>query len=84
MQPAAAVQQAQNYSGFSAAITWWGTGTDEDIKCNLKWQAEVGGETTKINQFQEIAGSLQYFCTYLFIKPGSNSATLPNQVHGNF
>ncbi len=71
-----AIQQAQNYSGFSAAITWWGIGTDEDIKRNLKWQTDIGGETTKVKQFKEVAGSLQDFCTYLFIKPGSTFATL--------
>ena len=76
MQLAVDVQHARNYSGFSAAITRWGTGTNEDIKRNLKWQADVGGETTKIKQFQEVAGSLQDFCTYLFIKPGSAFVTV--------
>ena len=64
------------YSGFSSAIARWGTGIEEDIERNLKWQMDVDGETTKIKQFQEVAGSLQDYRTYLFIKPGSAFATV--------
>ncbi len=32
----------------------------------LEWQKGVGGDKTKITQFQEVAGALQEFKTYLF------------------
>ncbi len=57
-----ATQQAPPlYSGFSSAIARWGAGTEEEIRQNLKWQADILGDTTKIKQFQEMVGALQDF-----------------------
>jgi hypothetical protein len=64
------------YSGFSSAIARWGTGTEEEIRQNLKWQADILGDTTKIKQFQEMVGALQDFRTYLLIKPGTVFVTV--------
>jgi hypothetical protein len=36
----------------------------------------VVGDKTKITQFQDVAGALQEFKTYLFMKPGSAFCTI--------
>ena len=46
------------------------------IGWELEWQQGVGGDKTKITQFQDTAGGLQEFKTYLFVKPGSAFCTI--------
>jgi hypothetical protein len=67
---------ATTYSGMEAAIRKGGLGTKATIIQDLAWQRSVGGDTTKINQWKEIMGSLQDFKAYLFIKQGSCFATV--------
>jgi hypothetical protein len=76
VQPQPAAANTPAYSGFAAAIKWWGTGTYKENRSELKWQADVGGEVPKMKLFQETMGALQDFCTYLFIKPGSAFVTV--------
>jgi hypothetical protein len=42
----------------------------------LQWQQGVSGNKPKIAQFQDDAGALQKFKTYLFMKPGSACCTI--------
>ena len=50
----------------------WGTGTHKLQTCELNWQKLVDGNCAKIKQFQEAAGALQKFKTYLFVREGSS------------
>ncbi len=59
------------YSGLAAAIAKWRMDNTTAQVRELEWQRGVGGDKTKITQFQEIAGALQEFKMYLFVKPGS-------------
>jgi hypothetical protein len=65
-----------HYSGMATAITKWGTGDNGTQSVELRWQQGVAGDKTKITQFQEVAGALQEFKTYLFMKPGSAFCTI--------
>jgi hypothetical protein len=65
-----------HYSGMAATITKWGTGDNGTQSVELRWQQGVAGDKTKITQFQEVAGALQEFKTYLFMKPGSAFCTI--------
>jgi hypothetical protein len=42
----------------------------------LHWQQGIGGNKAKLEQFQDVAGALQEFKTYLFVKPGSTFCTI--------
>ena len=64
------------YSGMATAIKKWGIGDTVTQNVELRWQQGVAGEKSKIAQFQEVAGSLQEFKTYLFMKPGSAFCTV--------
>jgi hypothetical protein len=64
------------YSGMATAVTKWGIGDKITQTNKLHWQQGVGGDKTKIEQFCEVAGALQEFKTYLFIKPGSAFCTV--------
>jgi hypothetical protein len=64
------------YSGMAAATAKWGTGTQDSQTSKLNWQKSVDGDSAKIKQFQEVAGGLQEFKTYLFIKTGSAYCTV--------
>jgi hypothetical protein len=44
---------------------------EANIQRELKWQKDVGGNSPKIKQFQDVIGALQDFKTYLLLKPGS-------------
>ncbi len=73
------------YLGMSAAIQKWGTGGTVSHGRELAWQRGVKGEKIKIIQFQEMAGALQEFKTYLFIKKGEcilHYNSFANKVHG--
>jgi hypothetical protein len=56
---------------MAATIKKWGVGDNGTQSVELRWQQGVAGEKTKITQFQDVAGALQEFKTYLFMKPGS-------------
>ena len=64
-------QKPAPYSGLATAIAKGGVGTPATIPQELNWQRLVDGETTKINQWKDIMGSIQDFKAYLFVKPGS-------------
>jgi hypothetical protein len=64
------------FSGLANAIAQWKTTDSATIGRELEWQRGVGGDKTKIMQFQETAGGLQEFKTYLFVKPGSALCTI--------
>ncbi len=64
------------YSGMAAAIRKLGIGDSNVQMRELLWQQGVGGEKTKISQFQEVAEVLQEFKTYFLIKPGSEFCTV--------
>ena len=64
------------YSGMAAAIKKWGNGDTATQSVELRWQQGVAGKRTKITQFQDVAGALQEFKTYLFMKPGSAFCTV--------
>jgi hypothetical protein len=68
--------KATTYSGIDEAIAKCGLGTNATIINNLTWQRSVGGDTTKINQWKEVMGSLQEFKSYIFVKRGSCFATV--------
>jgi hypothetical protein len=61
---------------MAAVIKKWGTGNNIAQVQELEWQRGVGGDKTKITQFQEVAGALQEFKTYLFVKPDSPFCTV--------
>jgi hypothetical protein len=61
---------------MAAAIKKWGIGDTDTQSVELPWQQGVAGEKSKIAQFQDIAGALQEFKTYLFMKPGSAFCTI--------
>ena len=61
---------------MATAVTKWGIGDKNTQTNELRWQQGVGGDKTKIEQFHEVAGALQEFKTYLFIKPGSAFCTV--------
>jgi hypothetical protein len=61
---------------MATAVTKWGIGNKNTQTNELRWQQGVGGDKTKIEQFREVAGALQEFKTYLFIKPGSAFCTV--------
>jgi hypothetical protein len=56
---------------MAAAIDKWGVGDAETQVQELLWQQGVGGDKAKIKQFRDVAGALQEFKTYIFVKPGS-------------
>jgi hypothetical protein len=62
--------------GWAAANAKWGTGTQKSQNRGLAWQKSVDGDTSKVNLFQETAGGLQEFKTYLFIKKGGAYCTV--------
>ncbi len=64
------------YSGLAAAVAKWQTDDTTALVQELEWQRGVGGDKTKITQFQEVAEALQEFKTYLFVKPGSAFCTV--------
>jgi hypothetical protein len=59
-----------------AAIKKWGTGNTTAQVWELEWQQGVGGDKTKIMQFQEVARALQEFKTYLVVKMGNAFCTV--------
>ena len=64
------------YSGLAAAVARWKTNDAETVERELNWQRRVEGDKARIALFQEMAGGLQDFKTYLFIKPGSAYCTI--------
>jgi hypothetical protein len=64
------------YSGMTMAIHKWGIGDAKTQAQELRWQQGMGGDKNKIEQFCEVAGALQAFKTYLFMKPGSAFCTV--------
>jgi hypothetical protein len=64
------------YSRMATAIKKWGIRDTNAQMRELLWQRGVGGKKPKISQFQEVAGALQEFKTYLFIKLGSAFCTV--------
>jgi hypothetical protein len=56
---------------MTAAIGKWGIGDATSQVRELLWQKRVEGDSAKIKQFQEVAGALQDYKTYLFPKKGS-------------
>jgi hypothetical protein len=75
-QPQGAPPPTVPYSGLAAAIARWKTNDTATLERELEWQRGVGGNKTKVTQFQKMAGGLQEFKTYLFIKPGSAFCTV--------
>jgi hypothetical protein len=75
MPPKARITLAA-YLGMTAGIEKWGKGSQEVQTLKLNWQKSVNDETKKIKQFQEVAGALQEFKTYLFVKKGSTYCTV--------
>jgi hypothetical protein len=65
---------------MAAAIPKWGIGNTKAQVRELEWQKGVGGNKTKITQFQEVAGALQEFKTYLFLKPSSAFCTVVHRL----
>ncbi len=63
------------YSGMTTAVKKLGIG-NKNTQTKLHWQQEVGGDKTKIEQVREVAGALQEFKAYPFIKPGSAFCTV--------
>jgi hypothetical protein len=51
----------KTFSGLEAAIARWKTTDPAALGRELEWQQGVGGDRTKITQFQETAGGLQEF-----------------------
>jgi len=68
--------EATTYSGMGAAIRKGGLGTKATITQDLACQRSGGGNTTRINQWKDVMGSLQDFKAYLFVKQGSCFATV--------
>ena len=68
--------EATKLSGLEAAIARWKTTDPKALERELEWQRSVGGEKTRITVFQETAGGLQDFKSYLFMKPGSAFGTI--------
>ena len=64
------------YLGMAAAIKKWDIGDTVTQNVELQWQQGVAGKKNKIAQFQDIAGALQEFKTYLLMKPGSAFCTI--------
>jgi hypothetical protein len=64
------------YSGMAAAIDKWGVGDAKTQAQELLWQQGVGGDKAKIEQFRDVAGALQEFKAYIFVKPGGTSCTV--------
>ena len=63
-------RQAQ-YLGFLVALTCWGT-----HRVSSNGTRDVTGDQQKNYHFQEVAGGLQDFKTYLFVNPGSTFVTV--------
>jgi hypothetical protein len=64
------------YSGLAAAVSRCKTNDTAVLEQELEWQRGVGGNKTKVTRFQEMAGGLQEFKTYLFVKRGSAFCTV--------
>ncbi len=58
-QPCIITITTEPYSGMAAVIKKWGTGDTTAQVRELEWQRGVGGNKTKIMQFQEVARALQ-------------------------
>jgi hypothetical protein len=61
---------------MATVIAKWGIGDATSQVRELLWQKRVEGNSAKIKQFQEVAGALQDFKTYLFHKRGSIFCTV--------
>jgi hypothetical protein len=66
----------RHFLGFVSALKCWGTDDEASNQHKLKWQKDVGGNSQKIKQFQDMVGALQEFKTYLLVKPGSVIVTV--------
>jgi hypothetical protein len=61
---------------MAAAIGKHGIGDATSQVRELLWQKRGEGDSAKIKQFQEVAGAIQDFKTYLFLKKGSIFCTV--------
>jgi hypothetical protein len=64
------------YLGMAVAIAKWGIGDATSQVRALLWQKRIEDNSAKIKQFQEVAGALQDFQTYLFLKKGRVFCTI--------
>jgi hypothetical protein len=62
--------------GWGLPLQNRGRGTQELQNHELTWQKAIDRDTSKVKVFQETAGGLQEFKTYLFIKKGSTYCTV--------
>ena len=55
------------YLGFALALERWGTDNEANIQRKIKWQKDVGGNSQKNKQFQDMVGALQVFKMHLLL-----------------